>query len=278
MKVSIIILTFNEELNITDCLNSIKNISNDIVVLDSFSTDRTIEICKNYNCRLFQNKFYNHAQQINWGLDEIKFKNDWILRLDADERIPTNLANEILELEPPVDVYGFYLNKKMYWMKKWLRFGRMYPHYILRLFRQDSGKYEQKTEEHLVVKGKCIYLKNDFYEDNIQNDITYFTNKHMYTAEGEVKEIIEVIKSESEIKPKLFGNKVERTRWLKIKAYNNFPLFLRPFLYFVYRYIFCLGFLDGLPGLTYHFLQAFWYRFYIDTRLYEIKNNLNKKK
>ena len=97
----------------------------------------------------------------------------------------------------------------------------------------------------------------------------FLQKKHMQTAEGEVREILEKTQNKNEVMPKLFGNKVERTRWFKLKAYNNFPLFLRPLLYFIYRYFICLGFLDGLPGLTFHFLQAFWYRFYIDSRLYE---------
>ena len=269
MKLSIIILTHNEEINIKKCLDSLTKLSSDIVILDSYSSDSTIDICKKNNCRIFKNKFINHAHQMNWGLKNIKFKNDWILRLDADERIPKDLANEIINLNPSNDINGYYINKRMYWMNKWLRYGRIYPHFILRLFRNGAGSYEEKTEEHLVINGNCKKLKNDFYEKNEKNGISFFTKKHMQTAEGEVREILEKTKNKNEVMPKLFGNKVERTRWFKLKAYNNFPLFLRPFLYFIYRYFICLGFLDGLPGLTFHFLQAFWYRFYIDSRIYE---------
>lgn len=269
MKLSIIILTFNEEQNIKKCLESLHQISDDIVIIDSYSDDKTLEICKENNCRIYSNKFINHALQMNWGLKNIEFKNKWILRLDADERMPNKLIKEILTLKPSNDVNGYYINKRMYWMNKWLRFGRMYPHYILRLFRNGSGKYEEKTEEHLIIRGTCLKLKNDFYEKNEKNMVSFFTQKHMQTAEGEVNEILEISNNQNVVVPKFFGNKVERTRWLKLKAYNSLPLFLRPFLYFAYRYFICLGFLDGLPGLTFHFLQAFWYRFYIDSRLYE---------
>ncbi len=270
MKVSILILAHNEEENIRYCLDSIKSLTDDIIVIDSYSTDKTIEICEEFNCRIFKNEFINHAKQVNWGLKNIDIKYNWIMRLDADEIIPKDLFSEIQDIEPKDNVNGFYMNKRMYWMNKWLRHGRMYPHYILRVFRKGFGVYEEKTEEHLVIIGETGYLKNDFFEENKKNNLNFFTQKHMLTAEGEVEEIIEQSKiNNSEINPKLFGNKIQRTRWLKLKIYNHLPLFIRPFVYFVFRYFLCLGFLDGRPGLIFHFLQGFWYRFYIDSRIYE---------
>ena len=144
MKLSIIILTHNEEINIKKCLDSLTKLSSDIVILDSYSSDSTIDICKKNNCRIFKNKFINHAHQMNWGLKNIKFKNDWILRLDADERIPKDLANEIINLNPSNDINGYYINKRMYWMNKWLRYGRIYPHFILRLLESEPVHMKRK--------------------------------------------------------------------------------------------------------------------------------------
>ncbi len=270
--ISIIILTYNDEIQIEQCLKSLDGLSNDIVIVDSFSNDDTLKISKKYNARVFQNPFINQAKQFNWAIDNINLKNEWILRLDSDEILPKKIKEEILEkTSQDNDIKGFYLNRRMYWMGVWLKHGRMYPHYILRLFKKGFARYEEKTEEHLIVDGKVEFLKGDFLEDNKKNNLDYFTEKHLQTARGELYEIqtASLESSEVSVEPKIFGHKVNRTRWLKEKIYSRTPLFTRPFLYFFYRYFICLGFLDGKPGLIFHVLQAFWYRFYIDAKYYE---------
>ena len=269
---SVIILSYNEELNIARCLNSVKDLSDDIIIVDSYSTDNTLKICKGYSCRIYQHAFENQAKQFNWALDNVEIKNDWIIRLDCDEIIPDKLKKEIEGiLNENTGFDGYYLNRRMYWMNKWLKHGRMYPHYIVRLFRKRKARYEEKTEEHLVVNGKTGYLKNDFLEDNRINTIEYFTKKHVLLAEREILDTSLLTINRSDIKPKLFGPKPNRTRWFKLNIYTKSPLFIRGFLYFIYRYFFCLGFLDGKEGLIFHVLQGFWYRFYIDARIYEMK-------
>jgi hypothetical protein len=204
-------------------------------------------------------------------LDNIDIKYDWILRLDADEIIPNKLKIEIKKrVGKEKGINGYSLNRRMYWMNKWLKHGRIYPHYIARIFKKGYGRYEEKTEEHLIVDGGMSMMKNDFLEDNRINTIDYFTRKHLSTAEGEIKEIFlnhETI--DKTVKIKFFGSKVERTRWLKLRIYEKMPLFFRPFIYFIYRYFICLGFLDGKKGFIFHILQAFWYRVYIDARVFE---------
>lgn len=272
--ISIILLTYQDEVQIENCLRSLVDLTDDIIVVDSFSTDRTLGICRQYGARVFQNPFVNQAIQFNWALDHIDIKYDWILRLDSDEMVPNRLKAEIkrrVGQEPAVNAY--YMNRRMYWMGRWLRHGRMYPHFIVRMFRKGKARYEEKTEEHLIVDGEIGYLKADFLEDNKKNHLDYFTEKHLATARGELQEIQQppagAATDVPAIEPKLFGVKVHRTRWLKEKVYARTPLFVRPFLYFGYRYFLCLGFLDGVPGLIFHVLQGFWYRFYIDARVYE---------
>lgn len=274
--ISIIILTYNDECQIANCLESIRDLSDDIIIVDSQSTDRTNEICRQYGGKVYQNPFVNQAIQFNWALDNADVKYDWILRLDSDEVVPDKLKVEIRARagkEPGIAAYA--LNRRMYWMGRFLRWGRMYPHYIVRLFRKGKARYEERTEEHLVVDGKVGRMRNDFLEDNKKNTLDYFTEKHLATARGELDEIRRRVNSERDaeakqaIRPRLLGNKVERTRWLKEKVYARSPLFMRPFVYFFYRYFLCLGFLDGVPGLTWHILQGFWYRFYIDAKVYE---------
>jgi glycosyltransferase involved in cell wall biosynthesis len=274
--ISIIILTFNDEIQIANCLRSIKTLSDDIIVVDSFSTDRTLEICAEHGARVVQNPFVNQAIQFNWALDSVPIKHEWILRLDSDEIVPDKLIAEIRARagqEPGIAAY--YLNRRVYWMGHFLRYGRMYPHYIVRLFKKGRARYEEKTEEHLIVDGDIGQMKNDFLEDNKKNHLDYFTEKHLATARGELQEIIAARDMRTAKTPaiegKLFGARVHRTRWLKENIYTHTPLFVRPFFYFIYRYLFCLGFLDGKPGLIWHVLQAFWYRFYIDAKVYEAK-------
>jgi len=274
--ISIILLTYQDEIQVENCLRSIADLSDDIIVVDSFSTDRTLEICHQYGTRIYQNSFVNQAVQFNWALDNIPLKYEWILRLDSDEVMPHRLKDELrTRLNQDEGFSAYYLNRRMYWMGRWLRHGRMYPHFIVRLFRRGKARYEEKTEEHLIVNGLIGYMKADFLEDNKKNNLDYFTEKHLVTAGGELKEIIEAdavsIRMDASIEPKFFGAKVHRTRWLKEKIYSRTPLFIRPFLYFFYRYFFCLGFMDGVPGLIFHVLQGFWYRFYIDSKVYEAR-------
>jgi len=267
--ISAIILTYNDEEQIDHCLASIADLTDDVVVIDSFSSDRTLDICRSRGARVFQHEFVNQALQFNWALDDVHLKYDWVLRLDSDEIVPAGLRNEMLSRVGREPVVGYYMNRRMYWMNRWLRHGRMYPHYILRLFRRGFARYEERTEEHLVLTGEAGHFQHDFLEDNRKNTLDYFTEKHLKTAAGEVAEILSGVDEGEGIAPKLLGRKVNRTRWLKLHLYNRCPLFVRGILYFLYRYLLCLGFLDGRPGLIFHVLQGFWYRFYIDSKLYE---------
>jgi glycosyltransferase involved in cell wall biosynthesis len=273
---SIILLTYNEEANIRRCLESIKDLTDDIVIVDSFSTDSTLNICREYGCRIVQNAFVNHAVQFNWALDNVPLDRPWILRLDCDEILPFKLKHELVELTVTCgpDITGIYLNRRMYFMNRWLKHGGMYPHYILRVFRNGAGRYEEKTEEHLVLNfGKVIHASQDFLEDNRQNTLKYWLKKHDDLSDGEIRDtLLETRNPDRDLKPRLFGTKVERTRWLKTHLYARSPLFIRGLLYFLYRYVIRVGFLDGMPGLIFHVLQGFWYRFYIDARIYEMQS------
>ena len=279
--VSVVILTYNEEQNIQRCLESLKDFTDDVVIVDSFSKDVTLKICEERRCRIYQHKFVNQAFQFNWALDHVPLDRPWILRLDADEMLPYRLKAELQELVNTcgLDVTGIYLNRRMYFMNRWLRHGGIYPHYILRMFRLGSARYEEKTEEHLVLlSGRAIYARHEFLEDNRQNHLKYWLRKHDDLSDGEIRDtLLETKDHNRDVKPRLFGNKIERTRWFKTRVYCRSPLFLRAFGYVLYRYVVRLGFLDGVPGLIFHVLQAFWYRFYIDARIYEIRSEWQSK-
>ena len=275
-KISVFILAFNEELQIRRCLESLRGWSDDIVIVDSFSTDATLDIAREFGCRIAQNKFVNHAVQSNWALQTVDFKYDWILRLDSDELLPVKLKAELTDLADklPPEVTGIYLNRRQYFMNRWLKHGGIYPHFILRAFRKDSGLYENKTEEHFVLKrGTAVKTKNDFLEDNRNNTMDFWLDKHRTLAEGEVRDTMGMSYSkDDDLEPKLFGEKIQRTRWLKINVYQRTPLFWRAFFYFFYRYFWRLGLLDGVPGFIYYVNQSFWYRFFVDSRIYEARS------
>src|SRR5262249_37624292 len=145
---------------------------------------------------------------------------DWVLRLDSDEIVPLALAEEMQARVGKEAVVGYYMNRRMYWMNHWLKHGRMYPHYILRLFKRGFARYEERTEEHLVLTGEAGYMQRDFLEDNRRNTLDYFTVKHLRTAAGEVAEALSGVEERDGITPKLLAPKVNRTRWLKLRIYN----------------------------------------------------------
>lgn len=277
LPISAVILTYNEELNIQRALANVHGWAREILIIDSFSTDATLDICRPYTNKIHQHAFENQAKQFNWALDHVSITQPWVLRLDADEVVPDELKGEIAQLvaSVPPEVTGIYLNRRTFFMNRWLKHGGLHPHYILRVFRTGAGRFEEKTEEHLVLgRGRAIYAKNPFIEDNRQNTLKYWLRKHDDLSDGEIRDtLLETFSQKSDLKATLFGNKAQRMRWWKVHVYTRLPLFVRPLVYFTYRYFLRLGFLDGVPGLIFHVLQAFWYRFYIDARIYEARSN-----
>jgi len=165
-------------------------------------------------------------------------------------------------------------------MNKWIRRGGFYPHRLLRIWRTGEGRLEERwMDEHVVLEnGNTEALAHDMIDHNL-NDLTWWINKHNGYATREMLDLIAISEkttSEKNVDSSLTGEQYSRKRWIKEKVYSNIPLFVRPFVYFVYRYFILLGFLDGIQGLVWHFLQGFWYRFLVDAKLLEYR--LNKKK
>ena len=278
LDIAVVILTYNEERHIERCIQSIKKYSDNIYIIDSYSTDNTIQICKSLNVNILQNKFINQSKQFTWALDNIDFKTEWILRIDADEYLEENLIIEIKNKLPNInkDIVGINLKRKHMFMDKWIKFGGRYPLILLRLWRNGHGYIEDRwMDEHIMVEGgKTITLKNSFCDHNL-NNLSFFINKHDWYAGREVVDILSdklKIKDEKKkLSTKNTSFNVSLKRFFKESFYNKLPIGLGPLLYFLYRYIFLLGFLDGKAGLIYHFLQGFWYRFLVESKLVEYK-------
>ncbi|KAA0236645.1 MAG: glycosyltransferase family 2 protein, partial [Chlorobiota bacterium] len=181
-SISLIVLTYNEEKQIERCVNSAKDICDDIFVIDSFSTDNTKATVEKLGAKVYQHQWLdNHAKQFNWGLENLPIKTDWVIRLDADEYLLPELVNEIKEKLPKLekDVTGVILKRRVYFMNRWIKHGGYYPTYLLRLWRFGSGKFEERwMDEHVKLEsGKTITFENDFVDDNL-NNLTWWTNKH----------------------------------------------------------------------------------------------------
>jgi glycosyltransferase involved in cell wall biosynthesis len=271
--VSVIVLACNEETNLPDCLKSLARLECEIFVVDSGSTDRTLEIAAASGASVFQHPFENYAKQRNWAQNNLPIRTEWVLHLDSDERLTPELVDEIEQVvhHAPADVDGFLLRRRTVFMGKWIKYGGHYPSFHLRLFRNGKGSCESRLyHQHFLVDGKVRPLRHDFI-DVIMSDISVWSLRHIRWAELEARAILDSPVGERLVHGSYFGNAVERRRWLREEFYHRFPLLLRPFLYWVYRYFVRLGFLDGKEGLIFHFLQGFWAQFLVDVKIYEAR-------
>lgn len=270
---AVIILTYNEEPNIAQALDSVAGWANEVFILDSMSTDRTLEIATQYGCHIAQNKFDNYANQRNYALNHLSIRSEWVLFLDADEWLPDALKQEIsilIAISPEEN--GFYMKRRLMWMDRWIRRG-YYPTWILRLFRYGKGRCEDRAvNEHLIVEGKTGQLRNDFIHED-KKGVTEWIAKHNGYATREAEELLNARSTpdHQEIVARLFGAQAQRKRWLRHKAWNRLPPLIRPFFYFFYRYMLAGGFLDGKEAFIYHFLHALWYPLLIDVKYLELK-------
>tara|TARA_B110000211_G_scaffold231479_2_gene293161 strand:+ start:157 stop:1062 length:906 start_codon:yes stop_codon:yes gene_type:complete len=280
---SVLILTFNEELHIERCIKSLLAVTDKIFIVDSYSTDNTVEIARALGVKVLQNEWTNYAQQYQWGLDNTPFDTVWVMRMDSDEYILPQLANEINRTLRTTtnEVSGFFIKRRVNFMGRWIKHGGYYPIWLLRIWRYEKGKIEERwMDEHIkLTDGSTMHLLNDLVDDN-KNALTWWTNKHNNYATREAADLLNTIykfKLYDEVEPKLWGTQEQRKRKLK-HIYARMPLFIRPFIYFIWRYFIKLGILDGKQGLIWHFLQGFWYRFLVDAKIYDIYRLAGKDK
>ena len=277
MLLSVIILTKNEELNLSFCLASLQKLKSEIEVfiVDSDSSDRTTAIAKQFGCFVFNHPFENQAQQLNWALANLPLKTPWIMRLDADERLTPELAEELRYVLPKTsaEITGYQLKRRVFFMGRWIRHGGYYPTWLLRVWRRGVGTCEQRwMDEHMILsQGKIANLYNDIIDDN-HKGLHFWVYKHNGYAEREIQDMLATVStSDDALLNKGQFSQASQRRWVKKNLYRKSPLFIRAFCYFLMRYIIGLGFLDGMEGLIFHFLQGFWYRFLIDAKIYELR-------
>jgi len=282
LPVSVIIPVLNEEKNLPDCLASVAW-ADEVFVVDSGSSDGTCRIAEEHGARVVQFRFQpGGPRKKNWALENLPLRNDWVLLLDADERIPPDLRAEIARLfaDGPKHA-GYYLNRKQIFLGRWLRHGGNYPSWNLRLLRRDAGRYERldteelasagdvEVHEHIVLNGTAGYLKAPMLHLDFK-DLHHFIDRHNRYSTWDAKvrrKLLEGKEFSSTIPARLFGSPVERKRFLK-RLWVRLPC--RPLLRFLYMYVFRLGFLDGRPGFIYAVFKAVQ-EFHITAKMYEAR-------
>lgn len=278
LDLAVIILTKDEHLHLTRCLDNIHRIAKEIFLIDSYSADQTLEIAKRYSkVGILRHKWENnHAKQLNWGLDHAPITARWILRLDADEYLLPELVEELERKLPtiPEDVTGLVIKRRHIFMDKWMKHG-IYPVKLLRIFRTGKGRCEQRLmDEHIeLFEGTTLELENDFCDHNL-NNLSWFCHKHVDYA---VREAADLLDMELGITGAALADRTKQiseqavAKRKRKHAYARKPLFWRSFAYFIYRYVVKGGWKDGKEGFVFAFIQGWWYRTLVDAKVYEIK-------
>ena len=267
---SIIILTYNEEIDIAGCIESAM-VSDEIIVVDSFSSDRTIEIAQQYPVQIFQHKFESHGKQRTWMLQEISIKYEWVYILEADERMTPELFNECLEAMKSPEYIGYYVAERVIFLGQWIRRSTQYPRYQMRLFRKDKVWFDDYGHtEREVCNGPTSFLKETYPHYTNSKGISRWLDKHNRYSTDEAAETLRQL-SEGSInwKDLFFGkSEIERRRALKDLSLR---LPFRPLIRFFYMYFLLGGILDGRAGFSWCVLQAF-YEYLILIKVWEMKN------
>jgi len=266
--ISVLILTLNEEINLPGCLESV-SWCDDIVVFDSYSTDRTLEIAKAFGARIVQRKFDNWSAHQNWAVENISFKHPWVYYTDADERIPADLKEELLSISSDgsrMEV-AYRLRFKNMFMGKWNKHSSLYPTWVLRFFRPENVRWERLCNPVAIVDGKEGKLNSHFEHYSFNKGLADWIHKHNCYSSMEAKALIQEVQGRLRFNDLFSGKPAVRRKFLKQLA---FRMPCRPFVVFCYLYFVRMGFLDGMPGLTYCRLRAM-YEYMIDLKVIELR-------
>ena len=286
---SFIILTYNEEVHLPRLLQSIKGLQAAVFILDSGSTDRTPEIAEGFGAIVQQHKFENHPKQWDYALKHFPVSTPWVICLDADQTVTPQLKTLLMNfnMADHNEIDGIYFNRKNIFKGRWIKHGGFYPFYMLKMFRYGVGYSDlsENMDHRFVVPGKTTTCKKGcIIEENLkENQISFWIAKHNTYSDLVAHEEVERLKQLrlQTVQPRFWGPPNERRAWLKNRWWKM-PRYLRPLLYFIYRFIIKLGFMDGRNGVIFHFLQGFWFRLTVDIKIEELlkqeSNNARNKK
>jgi glycosyltransferase involved in cell wall biosynthesis len=275
LPVSVIVPVRNEARNLPRCLESLTALG-EVYVIDSESTDDTVAIAQSHGAKVIQFRYEGGwPKKRQWAMDKLPLAHDWVLLVDADEALTPLLEAEIRRAIQNPNVDGYYIALQMQFLGRVLRHGGA-GFYKLSLFRRGKGRFECRLKnqdtsmadievhEHVVVAGKTEKLKNPLIHHNIES-LSRFIRKHDEYSNWEARVWLAGESGYGDLPPSLFGTQAQRRRWLR-KKFFGVPG--SPVLFFLYRYIFQLGFLDGTPGLIYCGLQG-THLFHVKAKIYE---------
>jgi glycosyltransferase involved in cell wall biosynthesis len=275
---TVLVPTRDEEANLERCLAAVRELADQLLVIDSESSDRTLEIARR-GADAVATLAYDHSRIIpwifQWGLDHLAIRNDWVLLLEADQAVTPALADEIRALlaRPRIEENGFYIRRVQIFRGRPIRWGGYGGKRLLKLFRRGRGRLDPEEQDTRVyVEGAVGHLRHPLEEWNRKEDeILFYLAKHLRYADAFAREELARRRGLAfQGEARLFGTPDQRILWQK-RLWYRLPLRLRPFLYFFHRYFLRLGLLDGWNGFLFHFLQAFWFRLVVDERLAELR-------
>ncbi len=270
-----IVITYNAGHDIVSCLESVTPWAREVFIVDSFSTDNTIELAKRFTSSVVQHHFEGFAAQRNWALENLPLKTEWVFFLDQDEQVMPQLAEEIREtVNRNTSMVGFYIKRRFMFMGRWLKHGGYYPGAVLRLFKHRLGHVVNAgLREYVCVNGEVGWLEHDMIHNSVKR-LSEWIDKHNRYADLEAAEAVSGIGWQT-LERAAQGRKLEGSSrlWLRHEIFDRLPPLIRPIILFTYRYFFCLGFRDGTPGLIYCFLHDLWYPFLVDAKCKELELN-----
>jgi glycosyltransferase involved in cell wall biosynthesis len=277
LPVSVIVAVRNEAHNLPRCLESLRGVG-EIYVIDSGSTDATVEIARAHQAKVVQFHYQGGwPKKRQWAMDTLPLAYEWVFLVDADEALTPELAEEIKQAIQNPLFDGYYVALQMYFLGRRLRhcganfyklslFRRGKGGYECRLRDQDTSMCDMEVHEHVVVQGAAGRLRHPLIHHNVES-LSRYIQKHDEYSNWEARVLLEAETNPQGLQPKLFGSQAQRRRWLKRGLYR---LPGSPLLLFFYRYIFRLGFLDGVPGLIYCGFQAMQ-MFHTKAKIYELR-------
>jgi glycosyltransferase involved in cell wall biosynthesis len=270
--ISVLIPTFNEELNLPAALRSLDGWTDDVWVVDSFSTDRTLEIARQFGASTVQHPFESHARQKNWALANLPWRHPWLLLLDADEQVPPLLREEITQvvLADGHGLDGFWMRYRLMFYGKWIRHCGWYPTWLLRLVRRSKARFEDRpVDEHVVLDGPAGRLENDLLHQSLR-DMDFWIAKHNHYSTLNARIFHDLLRGHETggVEPRLLGTQAERKRFIKQKIWPRLPG--RALWFFLYMYVLRLGFLDGKHGFMFCAMHAVFQQF-TTAKLWELK-------
>ncbi len=282
LPVTAIVAARNEARNLPRCLESLRDLG-EVYVIDSQSTDATAQIAESYGAHIVQFHYQGGwPKKRQWAMESLPLAYDWIFLVDADEALTPELAQEIQEAIQNPRIDGYYIALRMYFLGRELHhcgagfeklslFRRGKGRFECRLREQDASMADMEVHEHVVVEGQTARLKHPLLHDNVES-LSHYMRKHDEYSNWDARVWLEGEVASRELPPSLFGSQAQRHRWLRKKF---FAVPGSPLLFFFYKYIFRLGFLDGVPGLIYCSFQGIQF-FHIKAKIFELKIDESK--